>query len=120
MTKDELDDNSGLPDGTLPEPPSLDLYWQLTIVGTDWARLFGIWLAEQGKQKAFETGDLYLGASGVNPAYWLSRKRFTPMALGKFLGQPVHTVQLAKTIMLKPLKGMDQDALATVPYFGIA
>jgi hypothetical protein len=42
------------------------------------------------------------------------------MALGKFLGQPTPTVQLAKTITLKPLAGMDQDQLATVPGFGIA
>ena len=119
MTSDPDIHDEPLPQN-LSTPPSLDDYWQITLVGSDWSRVLGIWMAGQSKPNEFQPGDVYMGSIEFLPVFWLKRTRFASADLAKLVGQPVEAVDKAKRLMLKPLKGMNQDALATVPYFGIA
>jgi hypothetical protein len=117
MTKDKTDE---LGPRELAAPPSLDEYWQMTVVGVDWNRAFGIWVAGQEGSKPYEPRDMMLGMAGANPVYWLRRERFSAAALAKFIGATPEAVAGAQKLRLNPLAGMNDDSRATVAGFGIA
>lgn len=116
---EELDAAEAIPEGGIP---SLDDYWQVTLVGNDWQRMFGIWLAAESDKAVFKPGEVYQGyhKGSQDPVFWLRKDRFPAEVVAPRFGITPEALTEGRYLTAYPTEGMNEDALATVPGFGRA